>query len=211
MRSTIRLFAILFCGFGVLAALNWGFGWFEADDVRRLLDSASAHPWRVGLFVIVLLAFDSVLSVPTMGTAAVAGHLLGPWWGGLCASIGVLAAGSICFGVASLFRRRAVLEKVRREVREVGPRPLLLARAIPMLPEVLSAMAGATGMRYRRYLFWFALGNIPFLTAASFAGSVSGVDRPWPALATAIGLPVLAGLAYVVARAYSMMSWRTPK
>jgi len=205
MKYTVRVALVLMLGFLGITALNFAGGWLDADDARSLLVSLQERPLLVGALVVGVLAVDSLLSVPTMATAAIAGHLLGPWWGSLSASIGVVVAGSICFGVARPFRTSAATERMRNEVGAVGPLPLLFSRALPMLPEVLSAMAGLAGMPFRRFLLWFALGNVPFVVAAAFAGSVSGIDRPWPAVFAAIGLPLLA------ASCYSMTILRTPK
>jgi len=207
---TIRLALVLALGFAAVTALNLVWGWFDADDVRRVLESASDRPVLVGTLVVGVLAVDSLLSVPTMGTAALAGYLLGAWWGAACSSIGVMFAGSICYFGARLFGGGRAGEQVRAEVGGVGATPLLFSRALPMLPEILSAIAGVARMPYRRYAFWFALGNVPWVVLAAFAGSRSGVDRPWPAITAAIGIPLLLAAAYA-ARRYSMTMRRTPK
>jgi uncharacterized membrane protein YdjX (TVP38/TMEM64 family) len=94
------------------------------------------------------------------------------------------------------------LHEVRGGEREIGAAALLVARAAPMLPEVLSALAGSRRMRADRYYLYFGLGNLPFAVLLSYAGSVSTLERPWPAIAAALVVPA-AGAAFMLWRRLS--------
>ncbi len=198
MNSTLKLSLVMLVSFASALALNFAFGWFAPDDVRASLAGWQARPVRAGAIMVGLLAVDSVLAVPTLATLVVGGHLLGPFWGALCGWIGMNAAGAICyygarFG-ARMFASDEALESVRRDVGAAGPVPLLFARAVPVLPETLSAMAGLGGLPARRFFLYFGLGNIPFAVVGAWSGSVSSWGNPWPALIASVGLTGLAAL-----------------
>lgn len=194
--TLLALFAAVAIALGLLVD-------FSTADVRRLLDASRERPALVFALVIGMLAVDSVLTVPTITTVLAAGYLLGPCWGALASFSGVMAAGSICYwggrawGAARWLKGQKV-EATAGE-REVGAAALLLARAAPMLPEVLSALAGSRRMPAARYYLYFGLGNLPFAVLLSYAGSVTTLERPWPAIAAAIVVPA-AGAAFMLWR-----------
>ncbi|WP_181919362.1 TVP38/TMEM64 family protein [Alkalilimnicola ehrlichii] len=207
MKTTLVfafLLALLFTG---LAAINVSIGFLSPDHVRATLDALMQSPVLLGLAIFLVLAVDSLLAVPTITTIVLAGYLLGPFWGGLVASLGVLTAGSICYWGARCFgetrfvpaRHRA---RVIETVGSVGPAPLMLSRISPLLPEVLSALAGTGRMSAKRYYLYFAIGNVPFSFLAAWAGSISSLERPWPALAVGVGLPTL-GATYLIYRRFA--------
>jgi uncharacterized membrane protein YdjX (TVP38/TMEM64 family) len=143
-----------------------------------------------------VLAVDSVLAVPTITTVVVAGYLLGPFWGALGSFVGMMLAGSICYWGGRWFGAGRWVKREDTADVEVGPVALLVARSAPMLPEVLSALAGSARMRADRYYLYFGLGNLPFAVLVAYAGSVSSLEHPWPAIAAGMAVPV-AGAAVV--------------
>jgi uncharacterized oxidoreductase len=205
MSTTLKAALLLALAFASTFSLNLAFGWLAPSDIQAWLQAAAARPALVFAGVVAVLAVDSVLAVPTMTTIIVGGHLLGPVAGSAAAMVGLLLAGSICYWGARLVgATRWVspesLERVRRTVGAVGPVPLLLSRALPILPEVLSALAGAGRMPAHRYYAWFALGNVPAAVLGAVAGDRSTLDAPWPALVVGLGLPALTALALVLTR-----------
>jgi uncharacterized membrane protein YdjX (TVP38/TMEM64 family) len=206
MKSELRTALTLLALFAAVAIALGLLVDFDAKDVRRLLEASRERPVLVFALVIAVLAVDSVLSVPTITTVLAAGYLLGPWWGALASFSGVMSAGSICYwggrawGAARWLKGQAV--DATAGEREVGAAALLVARAAPMLPEVLSALAGARRMPAERYYLYFALGNLPFAVLLSYAGSVSTLERPWPAVVAALVVPA-AGAAFMLWRRLS--------
>ena len=80
----------------------------------------------------------------------------------------------------------------RGEMREAfsahGPGMILLARAAPILPEVTACMAGINCMPLPRFSLFWSLGTLPYMAIAAYAGSISSVDDPKPAIYAALGL-----------------------
>ena len=207
MKGILKVFFLLVGVFSTSFILNLHFQWITVESVRETLEALRASPhaalW-IALVVIAVLSIDSVLAVPTITTIVLAGYFLGPVQGGTSASIGILIAGSICFWGSRLggerFLRKIVAEDEARRLRvwfeNSGGLALLLSRALPMLPEVLSCLAGMSGMKAARYYLLFALGNVPFAFLAAYAGSRSSLDKPWPALVVGMGVPAVAYLIW---------------
>lgn len=161
MKGPIKLALILFAVFQTLFFANYTFGWITVDNVRALLASMqSAPPLWIALLVIGLLTVDSVLAVPTTATAILAGYFLGTLAGGAATSVGLMFAGSICFYGSRYGGDRLIRlivpddenETLRDWFENSGGLALLICRALPMLPEVLSCLAGYSGMRAAKYI-----------------------------------------------------------
>ena len=57
-----------------------------------------------------------------------------------------------------------------------------------MLPEITACMAGFTKMAPHRYSLFFALSSLPYVLIAAYAGSISSIEDPKPAIYAALGL-----------------------
>lgn len=207
MRGIIILTGGLFAAFTSLFGLNMYFGWITPQNLEAWLtaiqNSREASIWLAGA-VILVLSIDSVLTVPTLTTVALSGFFLGPLYGGLIASVGLMAAGSICFfgsryGGTQLFRRMIANDEAERLAEwfhRSGGLALILSRALPMFPEVLSVLAGVSGIRAALYYLYFGLGSVPYAFLVAWAGSESTLQNPWPVLAIGVGVPAVAWLVY---------------
>ncbi len=87
-----------------------------------------------------------------------------------------------------LVKEEAEREELNRAFQQSGPVMIMLSRAAPMLPEVTACMAGATRMSLQKYLVFFLLGTLPYVTIAAYAGSISSLDSPRPAIFAALFL-----------------------
>ncbi len=65
---------------------------------------------------------------------------------------------------------------------------ILLARAVPMFPEVTSCMAGMLRMSLGKFLLALSLSSGPYVLIAAYAGSISSLQNPEPAIITAISI-----------------------
>lgn len=179
----------------LLLALVGGFG---AEELRDLAESVARIDRRwVALLVVGLLWADLFVAMPTMTLCLLAGYYLGAGWGGAAASAGMLGAGVSGYWISKrwgvgLLRRICRDEAKLAEVSELfgrrGPVALLLCRAAPILPEVSSCLAGATGMGFGRYLLYFGLASVPYGFVAALAGSASSLEDARPAVFTGLAL-----------------------
>ena len=206
MRELLKIglvLATIFASTFVILRLS---GTLTLDEIRSWLSSAhDIAPAYVAGLVIALLFADLFIAVPTLTISILAGYFLGPWSGAAAAATGMLSAGtagywlSRRYGTALLKRiygDEHKLEEIRAVFAESGLFVLLICRALPILPEVSCCLAGATRMPFWRFLAAFAVGTVPFAAIASYAGSVSSIDNPMPAILAFIALPGTLWLAW---------------
>ncbi len=191
--------------FSALAALVlgvwliWGGRWddqFTFGGSVRWLKSAGQWAWAAG---ILLLMGD--LAVPVPGTIVISalGFIYGTLLGGVIASVGLVAAGLLGYGLGRLlgekFARRWLgdgdYERGKRLFASGGGWMVALSRALPILPEVISCTAGLVRMPFRRFGMALACGSVPmgFLFAA-----IGRAGHESPGWATGLSLTVPAVL-----------------
>lgn len=147
---------------------------------------------------ILLLASDLLLPLPATATIAALGIMYGPWLGGLIGAAGSLAAGMLGYEICRRFGKQTARkllgekdwERAQRLDQKIGGVLIVVSRWTPVLPEVVSCMAGL--IRMQRFKFYLAqlLAAIPFALAYAWAG-FAGKSFPAITLALTILFPVL--------------------
>ncbi|MBX3742956.1 MAG: VTT domain-containing protein [Akkermansiaceae bacterium] len=184
--------------------LVWGGSWDERltlDGTAAWIGAGGSWAWAAGIG---LLAADLVLPIPATVVMAALGYIYGPWLGAVLAFTGTMLAAATGYGLGRImgegFVRRwlgdADYERGRKFFANGGGWMVTLSRAIPILPETVSCMAGISRMPFGRFLLASACGNLPM--AAVFAAiGASGKDAPGWAVATSILVP---GVLWFIAR-----------
>ena len=198
MKPLIRiilLLAVIFASTFVIIRLS---GVLTEDDIKAWLEAATnINPWYVALAVVLILAIDIFIAVPTLTTCILSGYFLGFIWGGLAASIGLLSAGLIGYWLS-----RSLGEKVlkiiicssekREEAKETfgqyGLAMIMLSRSSPIFSEVCACMAGMAKMKFTKFFLAWSINSIPYALIAAYSGSISSFENPKPAIYTMIGL-----------------------
>lgn len=185
-------------------------GWITAEDVRAWLEAGqSASPHVVGMIVAGLLFADLFIAVPTLTITLLSGYFLGFELGFAYALAGYWLAGGTGYTLSRAFGRRALtaVTKDTQKIAEMddlfsrhGLMVLSMARAVPILAEVSACLAGATKLPVRRFALGWAINSVPYAAIAAYAGSVSSLDDPKPAIFTAIGLTAVLWTAWYVFR-----------
>lgn len=192
MKSLLKVMLILAAIFASTFTLGRVLGILTVDNVRLLLTQASEiSPFWIAGIVVALLFIDLFVAVPTLTIIILAGHFLDFAAGVFAAFTGTALAALggyvLCrrFG-DGLIRRIVRDERERRDLTAAfhrnGPAMILLSRAAPILPEVTACMAGATRMRFGLFALFFTLGTLPYAGIAAYAGSISTIDDPRPAV-----------------------------
>lgn len=196
MKPLIKVMLIVGAVFASTFILGRVLGILTVDNVQMWLETVqSTNPAWVAALVVLLLFADLFVAVPTLTVTILAGFFLG-FPGGFATGLTGMSLAAFC-GYAMSWRwgdvviRRLVKAPGEREaLREAfqlsGPVMILLSRAAPMVPEVAACMAGATQMPFSRYVFFFGLSTLPYVAIAAYAGSISSVDSPQPAIFAAI-------------------------
>lgn len=189
---------ILAVAFGSTFVLGRVLGILTIENVRALLEWAgSIDPWIVATLVVGLLFIDLVVAVPTLTVTILAGYFLGFAAGLAAAFVGMSLAVFGGYAISRQWGDRLISllikdHRQRDDLTETfqrhGPVMIMLARAAPMLPEITACMAGCTRMGLARYSIFFTLGTLPYAAIAAYAGSVSDIDNPMPAIYAALFL-----------------------
>lgn len=198
MKPLIKVMLILGSIFAATFVLGRLLGILTVENVTGWLELAqSVDPAWVAATVISLLFLDLFVAVPTLTVTILAGFFLGFPMGAATALAGLSAAAFSGFTISRIWGDRAISlvlhsEKDRKDLAESfqsnGPVMIILSRAAPIVPEVTACMAGATGMPFARYCLFFCIGTLPYALIAAYAGSVSSLENPMPAIYAALGL-----------------------
>lgn len=165
--------------------------WFTGDAAIAWIRGWGAWGW---LAVIGLLVSDLFLPIPATPVMSAAGYLYGTFVGGLVSAAGSFAAGMAGYGLCRAFGRGLALklagekELTQHETlfQRSGPWLVAASRWMPLLPEVVSCLAGLTRMPLRVFVVSLACGSVPMGFVYAAIGA-AGQDN----LKLAIGLSVL--------------------
>lgn len=190
-----------FLGFALLmvAAFQiWGQGWegsWSEGGAAVWLQQHGRFAWAVGLGLLV-----SDLLVPVPGTLVMSGlgYLYGPWLGGALAATGSFGAGLLGYGLCRVLgdsaARRILGEKDlargRRWFGRFGGPLVAASRALPILPETISCLAGLVRMPFGVFTVALAAGSLPVGFLFAWIGH-QGHDRPAVTLVLSVVLPAL--------------------
>lgn len=210
MKPLLKVMLILGVVFLTILLIGRLFGLLTVENIRALLVYAqSIDPLWVFLAVIVLLFLDIFVTIPTLTTTILAGFFLGFPLGALAAFLGMMAAiltgyGLSCLwgdkGVALIVRDPQEREEMATTFLKTGPLMIVFSRSVPMLPEISACMAGVTKMNFWHYAVFGVLSTAPFALIGAYAGSVSSIESPQPAIFAALFLYAVLGLGWWVFR-----------
>jgi uncharacterized membrane protein YdjX (TVP38/TMEM64 family) len=198
MKDLIKIALVLAAAFASTFVIINGLGLITEEGVSEFLQQARLiNPWWLAALVIGLLWVDLLIAVPTMTTILFAGFLMGPVYGGLASAVGLMVLGVTGYGMGCRIGRPVLTrlfkdEKRLPEIESAFARNdlllLFVCQAMPILPELSCVLAGIARMRFSRFLFGYAVGVVPFAFIVAYAGSISTLSNPGPALYTAIGI-----------------------
>ncbi|NTS78257.1 VTT domain-containing protein [Catenovulum sp. SM1970] len=208
MKAILKIGLILSLLFASTFIMIKSSGVMTIEDIEYALNQAqSASPWLVASIIIALLFADLFIAVPTLTICILAGYFLGPTVGAAAAISGITLAGiagyllSIRYGdkvLAKLIPNAKERANAKSDFIEYGTVSLLLSRALPILPETSACLAGLCQMKFKRFISCWLISAVPYSILASYAGSISNVSNPKPAIFTAIGLTSFFWLAWWV-------------
>ena len=151
--------------------------------------------WMIG---ILLLISDILLPVPATGIMAALGAVYGPFVGGVASTAGSVCAGITGYGIARFLGQKASTRIASQEEIERfkfffdnwGAYAIILARILPILPEVTTILAGLSRMKFQRFFLALMAGCLPVSFLFSWMGSYSGFS-PGTGIVLAVFLPAL--------------------
>lgn len=172
--------------------------------VERWMSNAGAGS---AALLIALLAADILLPIPSSLIMVLSGAAFGVVWGSIFSLAGSIGGEWLGFelvrryGIAA--SRRIVgdedLEKMRTMMSRHGAAAVMVTRALPVVMETMSVVAGLSGMSRVAFLTSSLIGTIPVAVIYAYAGTVSReVSSFVPAVVMVLAV---AGAAWVWYRA----------
>jgi len=219
MKILIKLFFIIAALFASTFVVIKVFGLITVDDIRFWLAAAKEiSPLYIGLLVSAILFADLFIAIPTLTVCILSGYFLGAGFGALFSMIGVTLAG-ITGHWLSRSAGRTLLEKFVREPEKLqamettfqqhGFVMILISRALPILPETSACLSGLTRMPISKFLLAWVISSYPYVAIAAYAGSVSSLDDPKPAIFTAIALSAFFWISWIIFLRYKARGTKT--
>ena len=186
-----------------MALLFLAFGeYFEEilkpDEFNSKFDSANA--WLIALG---LMISDLFLPIPASAVMSAIGSKYGLFYAFLINTAGLLLAGLTAFAVAKVFSKKGArficseteIHEYSQFFDKWGGFSIIASRALPILPEVTSLMAGFAGMNFKKYFLSLLLGSSAVSLLYSWIGSSSSMEPFW-GIAVAVSIPLLLWLPF---------------
>ena len=159
------------------------------------------------VIMISLLAADLFLPIPSSLIMVLSGAAFGVLWGSLFSLVGSIGGEWLGFELVRRYGRRASskmvgddeLERLSRVFARHGAAVVVVTRALPVVMETMSVVAGLSKMKRTTFLIASLLGTAPIVVVYAYAGAISRQTGSLvPAL---IMLIAVAGLGWIVYRA----------
>ena len=201
MRLLIKSILILAAIFTTTLLIIKFSGVLTIQDIKELFETLKSQPsYILGALIVLFLFIDLFIAVPTMTIIILAGYFIGFELAVFYTFIGLLSASLTGYFLSRKYGMK-ILDKLTSDENQKlemtqlfnkhGILVLVLSRAVPMLPEISSCLAGTCKMSLKRFLFAWSLGTIPYLCVIAYAGSISNLDNPMPAIYAALGITLL--------------------
>jgi uncharacterized membrane protein YdjX (TVP38/TMEM64 family) len=157
--------------------------------------------------IIALLAADLFLPIPSSLVMVLSGAAFGVIWGALLSLVGSVGGEWLGFELVRSYGRRASanivgddeIDRLSRVFARHGAAAVAVTRALPVVMETMSVVAGLSTMTRRVFLLASFLGTAPIVLVYAYAGAVS---RQTGSLVPAtVMLVAVAALGWVVYKA----------
>lgn len=197
MRLGILIGLFFACAIG--AYLLWGSHLERALADDRAIEGLRSLGAAGAGAIIGLLVADVLLPIPTTPLLTLCGSLYGALLGGLVGATGSIAAGATAFWLCRALGDRGAtwilgdrdLGRLRRWFDRHGGMAVALSRWLPMLPEMVAALAGLARMPWPTFATALVVGSVPM--AFAFAALGAGLStRPLLATLVAAIAPAIA-------------------
>jgi uncharacterized membrane protein YdjX (TVP38/TMEM64 family) len=172
--------------------------WF---NLERTIDLFQQNRWLAGPLGAALLIVDLFLPIPTTIIIGAMGSVLGITQGTFWGWLGLNLSAWLGYGLA---RWKGVQwakvsagdqERFSEWFNRSGAWAVLLSRWVPILPEVISLLAGLYGMSSRKFLAAVALGSLPPAWLYAWMGATA-VETPVRSVLLLVGTTALGWLLF---------------
>lgn len=200
MKPLLKILIIFFLIALLLAVIFFVFGnqvesFFSQD---RCVNWFSTHKHIAWGGSILLLLSDIILPVPASGIMAATGTVYGLWVGALTNFFGSVCAGLVGYGAARLPGQRFArciatddeLNRFKVFFDQWGAYAVIISRALPIMPEAVSILAGISKMSFTKFFLSLSAGTLPVSVLFSWMGAYSSFSHSF-GIAAAVLIPAL--------------------
>jgi uncharacterized membrane protein YdjX (TVP38/TMEM64 family) len=179
MRQAIRLTALVACGVIALKLLVEN---VLGVDMTPMVEAWVLRPGTSSaLTVVILLAADVFLPVPSSLIMILSGAVFGVVWGSLLSLVGSIGGEWLGFELARRYGHRVSsrmlgddeLQRLSQLFARSGAATVFITRALPIVMETVSIVAGLSHMRRTAFLAASLMGTAPIVVVYAYAGAVS--------------------------------------
>jgi uncharacterized membrane protein YdjX (TVP38/TMEM64 family) len=205
----MRLFMLVACLIALSAIPALIFG--NQIDTGAVLEFFRSESLWISLLGVAAISVDLVVPFPAHAIMTSFGMTQGWFVGGLLGSAGTFTAGILAYWLCRLLGQRAVsfiagdgnVARLASFFNRYGLWSIAVSRWIPVVPEVVSSLAGATRMPYSRFLTGNLIGSLSVGFAYAALGSMSIVPA-YILFTISVAVPVLmfAMFSLFLARSY---------
>jgi uncharacterized membrane protein YdjX (TVP38/TMEM64 family) len=157
--------------------------------------------------VVTLLAADLFLPIPSSLIMVLSGAAFGVLWGSVFSLVGSIGGEWLGFELVRRYGRRASskmvgddeLERLSRVFARHGAAVVVVTRALPVVMETMSVVAGLSKMSRGSFLIASLLGTTPIVVVYAYAGAVS--RQTGSVVPAVVMLVAVASLGWVLYRA----------
>ncbi|MDA0838380.1 MAG: VTT domain-containing protein [Planctomycetota bacterium] len=203
MSPSVRIKLLIF-GLTLLTMILIPFFLFGGElesRIESMLKEAERRPWISALTILLVLATDVLLPIPSSMVSTAAGAVLGFWVGAICSALGMTASCIIGYGLgisaargaASRWMNENEMQEMEAHAVKFGDWMLVVFRAVPVWAEFTTILAGMSRLKLQRFLILTTTANLGISLVYAAAGAIAqNFDNLWLVLAASIGVPVLA-------------------
>lgn len=210
MRALIKLVLVLAAIFASTFLIVKLTGIISIEKIEFWLTAAkNVDTVFLAALIILLLFTDLFIAVPTLTVMILSGYFLGHFYGAITSIVGVMLAGVTGYILSYYFGERLVIKDhqqrlaLREQFTRYGLLMIVFSRAMPILPEITSCLSGLTKMPFIKFLFAWTVSSVPYAIIATYAGSISSLENPKPAIITAIALTAIMWTAWYIIKRIS--------
>ena len=168
---------------------------FSQDASAETFERLYAIGWLIAMG---LLIGDILLPVPGTPIMAALGIVYGPLLGGAIGAAGLILSALLGYGLsrwASVKAARFLGTPAEREQFQglfdrYGMLAIIASRALPVLPEVITVLAGLAPMKLSRFMLAVVIGSVPAALLFAYIG-YAAAEHAWWAVALATAIPMV--------------------
>ena len=208
MKELFKIFLIIASVFGSTFLVVKLSGILSVEDIQSwLIQTTEFSLLLTGAIITIILLADLFIAVPTLTVTILAGYFLGHFYGFIFALSGVSLAGIIGYILSRYYGNKLLKLIIKDQTKQEesmsifkkhGFMMILLSRAMPIIPETTAVLSGISRMHFSKFISAWMISSIPYVFIATYAGSVSTLEDPKPAILAAIGITSFLWVAWYI-------------